>query len=135
MDSIAPIKHVRISGKQCFVEPWMTTGLETASQNNKKLYLETLRKGCPVSVMEKYKSSRNLLNRLKRTTMKSYYITKCTEYKDNTRKLWHVINQTIGKQSIVGALFPSFPWKELKLMMQRGSQMNLVNFMPILVEI
>ena len=31
MDSIAPIKHVRISGKCRFVEPWMTTGLETAS--------------------------------------------------------------------------------------------------------
>ena len=31
MDSIAPKKHVRISGKRHFVEPWMTTGLETAS--------------------------------------------------------------------------------------------------------
>ena len=47
--------------------------------------------------MEKYKISRNLLNRLKRTTMKNYYATKCTEYRDNTRKLWQVINQTIGK--------------------------------------
>ena len=97
MDSIAPTKQVRISGKRCFAEPWMTIGLETASQNNKKLYLETLRKNCPASVWEKYKSGRNLLNRLKRSTMKSYYTTKCTEYKDNTRKLWHVINQTIGK--------------------------------------
>ena len=31
MDSIAPIKHVQISGKHHFVKPWMTTGLETAS--------------------------------------------------------------------------------------------------------
>ena len=31
MDDIAPIKHVRISGKCHFAEPWMTTGLETAS--------------------------------------------------------------------------------------------------------
>ena len=31
MDSITPIKHVRILGKHRFVEPWMTTGLETAS--------------------------------------------------------------------------------------------------------
>ena len=31
MDSIARIKHVQISGKHRFVEPWMTTGLETAS--------------------------------------------------------------------------------------------------------
>ena len=106
MDSIAPTKHVRISGKCRFVEPWMTTGLETASQNNKKLYLETLRKSCPASVWEKYKSSRNLLNRLKRSPMKSYYTTKCTEYKDNTRKLWHVINQTIGKTKHSGSIIP-----------------------------
>ena len=84
----------------------MTTGLETASRNNKKLYLETLRKGCSVSTMGKYKSSRNLLNRLKRSTMKSYYTTKCTEYRDNTRKLWHVINQTIGKTKHSGSIIP-----------------------------
>ena len=106
MDSIAPIKHVQISGKRCFVEPWMTTGLETASQNNKKLYLETLRKGCSISTMEKYKISRNLLNRLKRSTIKNYYATKCTEYRDNTRKLWHVINQTIGKTKHSGSIIP-----------------------------
>ena len=106
MDSIAPIKHVSILGKRRFVEPWMTTGLETASRNNKKLYLETLRKGCPASVWEKYKSGRNLLNRLKRSTMKSYYTTKCTEYKDNIRKLWHVINQTIGKTKHGGSIIP-----------------------------
>ena len=104
MDSIAPIKHVRILGKHRFVEPWMTTGLESTSRNNDKLYLETLRKGCSVSAMEKYKSSRNLLNRLKRSTMKSYYTTKCTEYRDNTRKLWHVINQTIGKTKHSGSI-------------------------------
>ena len=106
MDSIAPIKHVRISGKCHFVEPWMTTGLETASQNNKKLYLETLIKGCSISNMEKYKTSRSLLNRLKRSTMKNYYATKCTEYRDNTRKLWQVINQTIGKTKHSGSIIP-----------------------------
>ena len=65
MYSIAAIKHVRILGKRRFAEPWMTTGLETASRSNKKLYLETLRKSCSISTMEKYKISRNLLNRLK----------------------------------------------------------------------
>ena len=28
MDNIAPIKHIRISGKRRFVEPWMSTSLE-----------------------------------------------------------------------------------------------------------
>ena len=104
MDDIAPIRHVRISGKHHFAEPWMTTGLETASWNNKKLYLE--RKDCPASAWGKYKSGRNLLNRLKRSTMKNYYTTKCIDYKDNTRKLWHVINQTIGKTKHGKSIIP-----------------------------
>ena len=106
MDNIAPIKHIRISGKRCFVEPWMTTGLETTSRNNKKLYLETLIKGCPISTVEKYKTSRNLLNRLKRSAMKNYYATNCMEYRDNTIKLWQVINQTIGKTKNSGSIIP-----------------------------
>ena len=106
MDDIAPIKHIQISGKRRFVEPWMSTSLETASRNNKKLYLETLRKDCPISTVEKYKTSRNLLNRLKRSAMKQYYFTKCTEYRDNTTKLWQVINQTIGKTKNSGSIIP-----------------------------
>ena len=106
MDNIAPIKHIRISGKRRFVEPWMSTSLEIASRNNKKLYLETLRKDCPISTVEKYKTSRNLLNRLKRSAMKKYYATKCMEYRDNTTKLWQVINQTIGKTKNSGSIIP-----------------------------
>ena len=51
-----------------------------------------------------YKTSRNLLNRLKRSAMKQYYFTKCTEYRDNTTKLWQVINQTIGKTKNSGSI-------------------------------
>ena len=36
LDTMAPIKSVRISAKRQFVEPWMTRGLEIASQNKMK---------------------------------------------------------------------------------------------------
>ena len=42
LDSVAPIKTVRISAKRQFVEPWMTRGLEIASQNKMRLYKKTL---------------------------------------------------------------------------------------------
>ena len=38
--------------------------------------------------------------------MKKYYATKCTEYRDNTTKLWQVINQTIGKTKNSGSIIP-----------------------------
>ena len=38
MDAEAPIQTVTISGKRKFQEPWLTTGIETASQKNHALY-------------------------------------------------------------------------------------------------
>ena len=38
--------------------------------------------------------------------MKKYYATKCMEYRDNTMKLWQVINQTIGKTKNSGSIIP-----------------------------
>ena len=36
----------------------------------------------------------------------TYYNTKCNEYKTNTKKLWQVINQTIGKTKHKGSITP-----------------------------
>ena len=38
--------------------------------------------------------------------MKNYYTTKCIDYKDNMQKIWHVINQTIGKTKHSGSIIP-----------------------------
>ena len=43
MEEVAPLVMVKITGKRRFVEPWMTTGLETTIMKNKKLYHQTLR--------------------------------------------------------------------------------------------
>ena len=32
MDEISPIKTVRISGRKCYLEPWMSRGLENSSR-------------------------------------------------------------------------------------------------------
>ena len=54
----------------------------------------------------KYKQHQNLLNRIKRKAKTSYYNTKCEEYRKNTKKLWQVINKTIGKQKHGGSIIP-----------------------------
>ena len=38
-----------------------------------------------------------MLTKLKRITKISYYQTKCHEYKNNTKKLWNLVNSCIGK--------------------------------------
>ena len=95
MEDAAPLKTFRISAKRRFVEPWMTTGLENAMQKNKSLYKETLKQDCDQSKVDDYKHHRNMLNRLKHNIMQTYYREKCESYKNNTKKLWQVINQKV----------------------------------------
>ena len=97
MDTVAPLKCVHISAKRKFSEPWLTQGIETSNRKIKQLYKETLKSNCSTESLVKYKQHRNLLNRIKRKAKTSYYNTKCEEYRNNTKKLWQVINQTIGK--------------------------------------
>ena len=48
---------------------------------------------------DQYKHYRNCLNKLKRQVKLSYYQTLCINLKNNTKKLWEIINTTIGKSS------------------------------------
>ena len=106
MEAVAPLVAVKITGKRRFVEPWMTTGLETTIMKNKKLYHQTLRATSMPKDLEQYKNHRNLLNRLKRKVMKDYYDDRAKQYKDNTRHLWQLLNQTIGKCKNKGSIIP-----------------------------
>ena len=98
---MAPLKCLLISAKRKFSEPWLTQGIETSNRKVKQLYKETLKSNCSMESLNKYKQQQNLLNRIKRKAN-----TKCEEYRNNTKKLWQVINQTIGKQKHGGSIIP-----------------------------
>ena len=106
MEEVAPLVTVKITGKRRFVEPWMTTGLETTIMKTKKLYYQTLRATSTSKDWEQYKTHHNLLNRLKRKAMKDYYEERAKQYKDSTRQLWQLLNQTIGKCKNKGSIIP-----------------------------
>ena len=72
-------------------------GIKAAGKKNRRLYKKTLKSDCAEQDIIIYKAHRNMLNRLWRTTMMEYYNSKCTEYRQNTKKLWSLINQTIKK--------------------------------------
>ena len=47
----------------------------------------------------KYKNYKKTLDKLKRFSKYCYYHTKCIQYKNNSKKLWDLINKVIGKTS------------------------------------
>ena len=86
---------------------------------------------CTIEDATKYKAHRNLLNRIKRHTKHTYYISKCHEYKNNTQKLWEVTNQTIAKHKHGGSLIPCISIEGIKTYNLEKYQMLLDHFMQI----
>ena len=106
IEEIPPLKTIRISGKRCFQEPWLTTGIETSGRTCRKLYKESLTSGATADTCQRYKNYRNMYNRLKCKARVNYYNSKCMEYSTNTRMLWKIINQTINKTKSSGSIIP-----------------------------
>ena len=77
----------------------MTNGLCTSILKCKRLYKQCIHKNSTDSVNEQYKHYTNCLNKLKRQAKLSYYQTLCINLKNNTKKLWEIINTTIRKRS------------------------------------
>ena len=65
LDTMAPIKTVRILAKRQFVEPWMMRRLEIASQNKMKLYKKAIAADCTDEDLVRYRQHRNMFNSLK----------------------------------------------------------------------
>ena len=106
MDDVAPKKTVCISGKRRYMEPWTMTGLEKSSRKCLKLYKESLLTTSGAAAKNHYKEYRNMLNKAKYTTQKTYYSTKSVQYKHNTKKLWQLLNQTVNKCKSTGNIIP-----------------------------
>ena len=131
MDEVSLLVHVQISGKRRYSKPWMTPGIETLTCQNLKLHKETLQTSCTLEILKRYKTHQNTLNRVKHKAKTSYYITKCEEYKYNTKTLWQVINQTMGKKKHKGSIIPFISVDGIKPMTHIKLPIHLAHSMLI----
>ena len=110
MNTRAPERLVRNKRKP-LTEPWLMKGLINCQKKLKKLYKNSITiEGMMVTPcsVEKYKQYQSTLQCCKRYAKQHYYHTKCSELKQNTSKLWQLINgithKTQNKQQIVECL-------------------------------
>ena len=75
----------------------MSKSLERSGRKKAQLYKETLKINATDIDRQKYRDYRNTYNRLKRLMMITYYKKKIQENTTNTKTLWKVINNIIGK--------------------------------------
>ena len=98
IDTYAPEKEKKISAKKVVQDPWITRGILTSLRKQKKLYSQMLDSKTAVAT-NKYKIYRNKLKGIIRKSRIKYLHDKCTEFRQDSRRLWQLINKMIGKEN------------------------------------
>ena len=98
IEHYAPETEKRISAKNIIRDPWITRGLLTSLKKQQRLYKHLLMVKS-ADAKRKYTNYRNLLKKLIRSSKYKYLHDKCTEYRQDSRKLWTLINKIIGKEN------------------------------------
>ena len=93
-----PLKTKKLTKKDISKERWITKGIENCIKKQKQLYKISIGKKATTKDHKKYKEYRSMLQKLKRKAKMDHYQEKYQRYKNETRKLWDVINTITGKK-------------------------------------
>ena len=96
IDEVSPEREIPVSTNHTHCEPWMSKGLRKCSKKQLALYKQSLITKLPRDC-EKYKKYRFTFKRVKRIAKRDLYYNKCVEFKQNTKRLWQMINNVTGK--------------------------------------
>ena len=114
-DHFLPLKQSTIRAGLLRKEPWVTSGLLKSIKREKTLYRHSISKEASEKDKRKYKEYNLILRKVKRQAKKSYYIDNCMKFKDNSKKLWKIINQIVGKQSDKTTVIPYLTIENIKI--------------------
>ena len=99
LDEFIPETTHSVSHNKLRREPWLTSGIQTSTKKAKLLYKQTLKKNCNQHCLDKYKKYNQLLSKVRRNAKHCHYLKVCKNFRNNTSKLWRVINEISGTLS------------------------------------
>ena len=99
IDRFCPERTRLVNYQKMRREPWLTSGIMSSISKAKKLYKNRLRNNSMDGDVTTYTHYNNILQKIKRASKKQYYHDKCSEFKNNTRKLWKTINKLCNSQN------------------------------------
>ena len=99
LDSIAPYHEVIIARNKLRRDPWMSMGLMRCLRKQHTLYKQFITNRTDTSLELRYKTYRNKLKEILRKTREKYFKDKCKEYRQNTSKLWKLINKLSNREN------------------------------------
>ena len=98
LDKVSPECMTHVSTDQVLNISWMTAGILKCSKKQLLLYKMWL-KSNKSEDLQKYRCYRDMLKRVKRRRKTAFFVEKCNEFQNNSKKLWSMINNIIGKSS------------------------------------
>ena len=83
-------------------KPWISKSIANSIRKSKKLFKDSFK---DPKQKEKYQNYVKCLNKIKRAAKLQHYQQKCKDYKQNTKKLWELINKikkkTVDKSTLI----------------------------------
>ena len=127
IEKYAPEKERKVNYNKIIRDPWITTSLMKSLTKQKRLYKEMLTTKTE-QAKKKYTDYRNTLKKLLRHSRIKFIRDKCEEYKQNSRKLWELINRIVGKENNKKHVIDSIKIQEKNIYDPKGITSELCNF-------
>ena len=99
-----PEEKIVISKKD-LKRPWITTGIKKSSKRKQRLYEKILKNRNSRDESE-CKNYKKLFQSVKRRSKNLYYSNLIMKYKNNLKRTWDVIKDSIGKAKSIKKFFP-----------------------------
>ena len=106
IDTVAPEKKIKIRTRRNV--PWYSSAIKKSNDKDKRLFKLAHIQSASATQINKYREYHKLLQRIKRAARQKYYRDLCIEFRNNSKKLWKVINsltcKTKNKNDLVECL-------------------------------
>ena len=98
LDAYTKERCIRVSYKKINKEPWITKGIIASNNKQLRLYKQWL-ENKDATDYDRYKEYRDELRQIKRKQKINYYTVQCEQFKQNSKKLWSLINCVCSKNN------------------------------------
>ena len=97
LNKLAPERQITLNKKQTKHSPWIIPGLIKSFTKQRKYYRDALKHKGNQQYWDRYKSYKTILDKSKNFLKTTFYKNKCLEFKQNSKKLWKMINSITNK--------------------------------------
>ena len=94
IDEVFPIKTIKPKHKP---NPWITDEIKKLIKEKNKLYNKFCRR--PITFGPQYRSCRNRLNNLIKSTKRRYFRSKLHNSMSDSKKTWNILNELLGRNT------------------------------------